>query len=79
MLKMEQTELAELAGVSLETVRRLERMDGVLAANSGTLFRLQSSLEQEGAVFLPESHAVSAVGLRREPVANIRARRRRGT
>jgi transcriptional regulator with XRE-family HTH domain len=37
MLKVEQGELSELSGVSVETIKRLERMDGLLAANTKTL------------------------------------------
>src|SRR4051794_29979993 len=55
MLKMEQAELAQLSGVSLETIKRLERMDGELAANSRTLSSIESALQQEGVLFLPEN------------------------
>lgn len=79
MLKLEQGELAELSGVSSETIKRLERLDGPLSANSMTLASLQRVLEVEGAVFLPENGGLPGVRLRREPPANIRTRKRRGT
>jgi transcriptional regulator with XRE-family HTH domain len=44
MLKMEQGELAELAGVSIETIKRLERLDGPLNAQVMTLYSLQKTL-----------------------------------
>jgi transcriptional regulator with XRE-family HTH domain len=75
MLKLEQAELAELSGVSAETIKRLERMDGALGANSRTLASLQSTLEREGVIFLPENGGLSGVRLRREPPANIRKRK----
>ena len=51
MLKLEQSELGEISGVSLETIRRLERMDGPLVANSRTLISLQAALERDEVVF----------------------------
>jgi transcriptional regulator with XRE-family HTH domain len=53
MLKMEQGELAELSGVSIETIKRLERMEGQLNAQVTTLYSLQKTLEGEGVIFLP--------------------------
>ena len=78
MLKMEQGELAELSGVSVETIKRLERIDGPISANSMTLDGIQKALEGEGAMFLPENGGLPGVRLRREPPANIRTRKRRG-
>ena len=53
MLKMEQGELAELSGVSIETIKRLERLDGLLNAQAMTLHSLQKSLEGEGVILSP--------------------------
>ena len=78
MLKIEQAELAQLSGVSLETIKRLERMNGFLSANTKTLASLERALEQEGAVFIPENGGLSGVRLRRDPPPKIRTRRRRG-
>mgnify|MGYP000327161693 FL=1 len=78
MLKLEQGELAELSSVSIETIKRLERMEGPISANSMTLNGLQKALETEGAVFLPENGGLPGVRLRRDPPANIRTRKRRG-
>ena len=78
MLKLEQSELGEISGVSLETIRRLERMDGPLVANSRTLMSLQAALERDGVVFLPENGGLAGVRPRREPPARIRTRTRRG-
>ncbi len=78
MLKLEQGELAELSGVSTETIKRLERMEGAISANSMTLDGLQKALEKEGVVFIPENGGLPGVRLRRDPPANIRTRKRRG-
>lgn len=78
MLKMEQGELADLSGVSVETIKRVERIDGPISANSMTLDGLQKALEREGAMFLPENGGLPGVRLRRDPPANIRVRKRRG-
>jgi transcriptional regulator with XRE-family HTH domain len=78
MLKMEQGELAELSGVSTETIKRLERMDGPLSAHSMTLTALQHCFEGEGVVFLPENGNLPGVKLRREPPPAIRTRKKRG-
>ncbi|ACK86461.1 helix-turn-helix domain-containing protein [Methylorubrum extorquens] len=78
MLKVEQGELAELSSVSVETIKRLERIDGPISANSMTLDGLRRALETEGVVFLPENGGLPGVRLRRDPPANIRTRKRRG-
>jgi transcriptional regulator with XRE-family HTH domain len=78
MLKIEQGELAELSGVSVETIKRLERMDGPLRAHAITLHNLQSILEREGAIFIPEDDNLPGVRLRREPPSAIRTRKKRG-
>lgn len=78
MLKMEQGELAELSGVSIETIKRLERLEGPISANSMTLDALQKTLERDGVVFLPGEDDLPGVRPRREPPANVRTRKRRG-
>ena len=46
MLKMEQAELAELSGVSIDTIKRLERMDGPLNAPAMTCIASRSALKE---------------------------------
>ncbi len=54
MARMEQSALAEAAGVSVETIKRLEKMDGDLSATRvATLKALQSALEAAGVIFVP--------------------------
>ncbi len=78
MLKMEQAELAELSGVSIDTIKRLERRDGPLNAHAMTLHSLQSCLEGEGVLFLPENGNLPGLKLRRDPPPAIRTRKKRG-
>lgn len=78
MLKIEQGELAALSGVSAETIKRLERMDGPVMAQTGTVAKIRTALETEGAVFIPENGGLAGVRLRRDPPANIRQRQKRG-
>lgn len=78
MLRMEQAELSQLSGVSVETVKRLEALDGMLTANTKTIDSLRRALEAEGALFTPENGGTAGVRPRREPPANIRTRKRRG-
>jgi len=78
MLKLEQGQLADLSGVSADTIKRLERMDGPLSANAKTIDSLQRTLEGEGVVFVPENGGLAGVRLRRDPPAKIRTRKMRG-
>lgn len=48
MLRMEQATLAEKAGVSVDTVKRLEGFDGPPNAQSGTLLAIREVLELYG-------------------------------
>src|SRR5918997_1154392 len=52
MLRMEQESLAERAGVSVATIRRMEGFDGPIGARTDTLRRLQHTLEAAGVEFL---------------------------
>lgn len=53
MLRLDQANLARTAGVSVETIKRLERMDGpLLAATGTTVQKIQSALESAGCVFI---------------------------
>jgi transcriptional regulator with XRE-family HTH domain len=47
-LDLEQKTLAERAGLSVETVKRLERQNGPLQANFDTIRRLKEALELAG-------------------------------
>jgi transcriptional regulator with XRE-family HTH domain len=51
MLRMEQTQLAERSGVSVETVKRLESSEGPLKAQYETLKNIRTALEYAGIEF----------------------------
>ena len=79
MLKLEQAELAALANVSAETIKRLERMVGPLSAQTTTVDALQLVLEADGVIFLSAEDELPGVRLRRNPPPNIRQRVKRGS
>lgn len=60
LLRLEQTELAERAHVSVVTIRRLERDQGNQRVAPGTLAGVRKALEEAGAEFIPD-------GVRRRP------------
>src|SRR5262249_51197284 len=51
MLRWEQTQLAERAGVSVETIKRLEGAEGRLAAQIDTLMKIRTACEFAGIEF----------------------------
>ncbi len=63
MLRWEQEQLASAAGVSIDTVSRLERLSGELDARASTLRALQRALEAAGVEFKPDG----SVRLRERP------------
>ncbi len=77
-LKMEQPELAALSGVSVDTIKRLERMEGALSAQTTTIAALREALTKEGVVFTPANGVAAGVALRKDPPPAIRSRKARG-
>ena len=63
VLRLSQTDLAEAAGVSLETVKRLEAMEGELKVRLDTLTRIKGALEKAGVEFIPENGGGAGVRL----------------
>jgi transcriptional regulator with XRE-family HTH domain len=55
LLRWDQKTLAEAAGVSHVTVRRLEAKPGPLVADRSTIAKLRSALESAGIVFVEEN------------------------
>ncbi len=49
-------ELAESAGVNISTIQRIERVDGPVRGNAGTLRRITDALEGAGVEFLDDGH-----------------------
>ncbi len=64
MLRWEQSRLAEAAGVSLPTVKRLEKMPGLVSGQIGTVDRIKRALEAAGVVFIDEDGGGPGVRLR---------------
>ena len=54
LLRLEQAELASQAGVSIETVRRFEAVDGKVKGREDTIRAVKSALERLGVVFIDE-------------------------
>jgi predicted transcriptional regulator len=52
LIGMEQTDLADKAGVAIGTIRRMEGFEGEIAAHTATLLKVQKALEKAGVEFL---------------------------
>jgi hypothetical protein len=51
---MEQEGLAQAAGISANTIRRMEGFDGPIGARTDSMRRLQRALEAAGVEFRPD-------------------------
>jgi transcriptional regulator with XRE-family HTH domain len=51
---MDQRKLADLAGLSLPTIQRMEASDGVVRGNVDSLMKLMAALDAAGIEFLAE-------------------------
>jgi transcriptional regulator with XRE-family HTH domain len=68
LLRWDQSVLAERAGVSVETIKRLERMDGpLLETRSSTLVAIERALETAGVVFIAENGDGPGARLKKQP------------
>jgi predicted transcriptional regulator len=63
ILRLSQADLAKAAGVSLETIKRLEAMHGELKVRLDTLTRIKEALERAGVEFIPENGGGAGVRL----------------
>ena len=61
LLGIDQRRLAELAGLSVPTVQRMEKSESVVRGNVDSLMKLTAALEQAGVVLIDEG-AASAEG-----------------
>lgn len=66
ILRWEQKQLAEAAGVSLETIKRLEKISGNVGGLARTSDAIQDALEAAGAEFIPagDYHGTGGPGVR---------------
>src|SRR5215469_5869740 len=51
MLRIDQRDLAERSGISLETIKRIERTPGVVSSYTSTMAAIQRALEAAGVEF----------------------------
>ncbi|MEQ9491729.1 MAG: transcriptional regulator [Alphaproteobacteria bacterium] len=65
MLRMEQKHLAAAADVSLPTVKRLEKSNGLLTGHASTVMAVRSALEAAGVEFIPENGGGAGVRLKK--------------
>ena len=65
LARMEQAELAKLAGLSVQTVKRLERTVGPIAANTTTEAAVRSAFAGVGVIFIDENGGGPGVRLRK--------------
>ena len=61
LLGIDQKRLAELSGLSVPTIQRMEGSDGLIRGNVDSLMKLVGALEAAGIVLIAEG-AVSAAG-----------------
>lgn len=66
LLGLSSKELAELSGVSWATIKRFEEAEGIPPSRSGTLDRLETTLEAAGIEFLGDPDISPGVRLRRD-------------
>lgn len=64
LLRLEQADLSSAAGISLETVKRLEGIRGPVSAHARTLKAIQHALEAAGVVFVAPNGMGPGVRLR---------------
>jgi transcriptional regulator with XRE-family HTH domain len=65
LLGWSQEQLAQVAGVSVPTVKRLEAVDGDLGGRPDTAAKLQAALETAGIQFIQENGGGAGVRLRK--------------
>jgi DNA-binding XRE family transcriptional regulator len=64
LLAWSQDQLAEKAGVSVPTIKRLEAKDGLLGGRAETVTKIRKALENSGVVFIDENGGGPGVRLR---------------
>lgn len=62
LLGIDQRKLAEMAGLSLPTIQRMEGSDGVIRGNVDSLMKLVTALNAAGIELIPEGAASEGVG-----------------
>ena len=62
LLGIDQRELAELAGLSVPTIQRMEASDGVIRGNVDSMMKLITALDVAGVELIAEGAASRATG-----------------
>ncbi len=62
LLGIDQRELAELAGLSVPTIQRMEASDGVIRGNVDSMMKLITALDVAGIELIAEGAASRATG-----------------
>jgi predicted transcriptional regulator len=65
MLRIEQRDLAEQSGASLETIKRIERIPGAVSAYTSTVDAIRRALEAAGVEFIQENGGGAGVRLKK--------------
>ncbi|GJE57329.1 helix-turn-helix domain-containing protein [Methylobacterium thuringiense] len=72
LLRWDQATIADHAGVSIETIKRLEKMDGpLMSTKTATLHVLERAFRAAGVDFIPENGGGAGVRLRRRNDAKL--------
>jgi transcriptional regulator with XRE-family HTH domain len=62
LLGIDQRKLAEMAGLSLPTIQRMEASDGVIRGNVDSLMKLAAALDAAGIALIAEGAASQSGG-----------------
>jgi transcriptional regulator with XRE-family HTH domain len=65
LARMDQIKLAAAAGLSLPTIKRLEKMEGPISANTNTETALRRAFGDHGVIFIDENGEGPGVRLRK--------------
>ena len=64
LVGLTQSQLAEISGVALSTIRRMESSEVRLRGNAESIWKVQQALEDAGVVFIDENGGGPGVRLR---------------
>ena len=67
LLRLSASELAQRAGVGIQTIKRFEAVDGVPPSRSSTLMDVQAALEAAGIEFIGTPDDGPGIRLRKKP------------
>lgn len=65
LIRIDQRALAQMADVSLETIKRLELINGPVSANTRTVDKIVRALQAAGVIFIEEDDEGPGVRLRK--------------